>query len=187
MRQHVGVAARAATSSAELTGNIVQALSAESSNEASVEQSAARRLAPDREEKRFRGFAEPTSVRASTRSAPPGAIVPVRRTPTRRWIGLLTRRISKVDELPDLGHLPLVVLSHGIADMVDPGPSLAAEVSDEFETTWQSLQRGHARMSRVGRLRVRRSGHMIADTKPGLINSGRPRPPCGSHRPNRWP
>ena len=34
MRQHVGVAARAATSSAELTGNIVQTLSAESSNEA---------------------------------------------------------------------------------------------------------------------------------------------------------
>jgi hypothetical protein len=31
----VGVAARAATSSAELTGNIVQTLSAESSNEAS--------------------------------------------------------------------------------------------------------------------------------------------------------
>jgi pimeloyl-ACP methyl ester carboxylesterase len=93
---------------------------------------------------------------------------------------------QQVDALPDLGHLPLTVLSHGISDMIDPA-SLAAEVSDEFEAAWQSLQREHARMSTVGRLVVaEHSGHMIADTEPELITSTVLDIVTPVREPNRW-
>jgi pimeloyl-ACP methyl ester carboxylesterase len=79
---------------------------------------------------------------------------------------------SKVEVLPDLGGLPLVVITHGIADMIEPGSGLGPEIRDEFERAWQSLQREHVALSRRGRLVIAQSsGHMIADFEPEIVSA----------------
>jgi pimeloyl-ACP methyl ester carboxylesterase len=66
-----------------------------------------------------------------------------------------------------LGNLPLFVLSHG---KPQPVPGMDDEVNQEYEQTWQKIQREHAALSSNSRLETAAdSGHMIHYEQPTLV------------------
>lgn len=69
-----------------------------------------------------------------------------------------------------LGDLPLTVISHGHLDANAVPPSLGPEVRDEYERTWQGLQKEITELSTRGRRIVaEQSGHNIIFDQPEII------------------
>ncbi len=78
------------------------------------------------------------------------------------------QREAQVRETQSLGDLPLIVLTHGIANAAPPGvsPDLAAQT----EQAWQTLQEKLAKLSTRGELIVAtQSGHEISLDQPDLV------------------
>ncbi|HSL46131.1 MAG TPA: alpha/beta hydrolase [Anaerolineales bacterium] len=70
----------------------------------------------------------------------------------------------------NLGDLPLTVISHGQLDANAVPPSLGPEVRDEYERTWQELQKEITALStRGGRIVAERSGHNIIFDQPEIV------------------
>ncbi len=66
-----------------------------------------------------------------------------------------------------LGNIPLMVLSHGVAQSV---PGMSDEVNRQYEESWQRMQVGLAGQSSVGkRLVVEGSGHMVHHDRPEVV------------------
>lgn len=66
-----------------------------------------------------------------------------------------------------LGNIPLVVLSHGVAQ---PVPNLSAEVNAAYEEAWQQMQRELARLSSSSEhIIARDNGHDIHLENPRLV------------------
>lgn len=79
-----------------------------------------------------------------------------------------TAREAQVRGRRDLGDLPLVVLTHGIAGNVAGGAS--PDAAAEAEAIWQELQAETATLSTQGQLiHAAESGHNIADDQPDLV------------------
>lgn len=70
----------------------------------------------------------------------------------------------------NLGDLPLTVISHGQLDANAVPPSLGPEVREEYERTWQELQKEITALSTRGRRIVaERSGHNVIFDQPEIV------------------
>jgi hypothetical protein len=74
--------------------------------------------------------------------------------------------------LPDLGDLPLSVITHDQADWIGDDFALSRDDLDQAEAAWQQHQRKLAAKSSRSRFRrAMTSGHMIPLDQPQLVTS----------------
>lgn len=77
---------------------------------------------------------------------------------------------AQTQPVSTLGDLPLTVISHGQLDANAVPPSFGPDVREEYERTWQELQKEIMSLSRRGRRIVaERSGHNVIFDQPEII------------------
>ena len=73
-------------------------------------------------------------------------------------------------QITTVGNIPLIVLSHGRADQLPPGPGLTPEVLQQVEQVWHQMQVELSQLSPQGKqVMATESGHYIQLDQPQLV------------------